>query len=181
MLLRRTSRRTVAVIFQDPLCILCPRSAVSLPSAWAARTDQQAERLVSEARPRFSAPAPPALPTEDRRRRRIVEESDDDLPKRRRVRASVYPHRGAVILTLGIMSLVLFPFTTLFCGPIAWSMGSSDLAEMRAGRMDPDGEGIVQAGRILGMIALGLLALVTLFYCGLFGIAVMGGVMQQAG
>src|ERR1019366_809601 len=124
-----------------------------------------------------SRPPPPALPPEDPPRRRRAEEGDDDFAERRPIRATVYPHRGTVILTLGIMSLVI-PCVAIICGPIAWSMANSDLAEMRAGRMDPDGEGIVQAGRILGMIALGLLALVALFYCGIFGIAVLGGAMQ---
>ena len=35
-------------------------------------------------------------------------------------------------------------------------MGNSDLVEMRAGRMDPEGEGVTQAGRICGMIGTGL-------------------------
>ena len=34
----------------------------------------------------------------------------------------------------------------------AWIMGSHDLGEMRAGRMDPSGEGLTQVGRILGML-----------------------------
>jgi hypothetical protein len=35
---------------------------------------------------------------------------------------------------------------------MAWVMGSHDLAEMRAGRMDRSGEGLTQAGQVLGMI-----------------------------
>jgi hypothetical protein len=31
-------------------------------------------------------------------------------------------------------------------------MGNNDLAEMRAGRMDPEGEGLTNAGRICGII-----------------------------
>ena len=51
------------------------------------------------------------------------------------------PHHGGTILTLGIL------------GIIAWVMGQSDLEKMRAGRMDRSGEGMTQAGRILGIIA----------------------------
>lgn len=60
------------------------------------------------------------------------------------------PHNGATILTLGILSLVL---CGPILGPIAWIMGNNDLAQIRAGQMDPSGEGITQAGRICGMIA----------------------------
>lgn len=58
------------------------------------------------------------------------------------------PHRGTLILTLGILSFVC-------CGLLAipaWIMGNTDLAEMRAGRMDRAGEGLTNAGRILGII-----------------------------
>lgn len=59
------------------------------------------------------------------------------------------PHRGTTILVLGILGLVV-------CGPlgiVAWVMGSGDLKEMQAGRMDPSGEGMTKAGKICGMIA----------------------------
>jgi len=59
------------------------------------------------------------------------------------------PHRGTVILVLGILGLII-------CGPlgiIAWVMGSADLKEMDAGTMDSSGRGATQAGKICGMIA----------------------------
>jgi hypothetical protein len=59
------------------------------------------------------------------------------------------PHRGTVILVLGILGLVI-------CGPlgiIAWVLGSSDLKEMDAGTMDPAGRGATNAGKICGIIA----------------------------
>jgi hypothetical protein len=69
---------------------------------------------------------------------------------RRRRRHPMVPHRGSAVLTLGILSLIV-------CGPIlgpmAWAMGQQDLAEIRAGRMDPEGEGPTNAGRICGIIA----------------------------
>jgi heme/copper-type cytochrome/quinol oxidase subunit 4 len=63
--------------------------------------------------------------------------------------AHLRPHRGALILTLGILSLVLAGILT---GIPAWVMGSGDLKKMDAGIMDPEGRGLTQAGRILGMI-----------------------------
>jgi hypothetical protein len=63
--------------------------------------------------------------------------------------AYLKPHRGGLILTLGILGLVLCHFL----GIPAWIMGSADLKEIRAGRMDPAGQGLTQAGKILGIIA----------------------------
>lgn len=59
------------------------------------------------------------------------------------------PHRGTLILVLGILGLVI-------CGPLgiaAWIMGSGDLKEMDAGNMDPAGRGNTNVGKICGMIA----------------------------
>jgi hypothetical protein len=58
------------------------------------------------------------------------------------------PHRGTLILVLGILGLVI-------CAPLsnaAWIMGSGDLKEMDAGTMDPSGRGNTQAGKICGII-----------------------------
>ena len=41
----------------------------------------------------------------------------------------------------------------VICGVIAWVMGSGDLLEMDAGRMDPTGRDMTQAGKICGMIS----------------------------
>ena len=38
-------------------------------------------------------------------------------------------------------------------GPIAWIMGQMDMNEIRSGRMNPEGEGLTNAGRICGIIA----------------------------
>jgi hypothetical protein len=101
-------------------------------------------------------------------RRRRAEEDDygdyDDDHYRRRRRRDVAPHRGGVVLTLGILSLVLGCLGIIF-GPIAWAMGTTDLAEIRAGRMDPEGEGTTNAGRICGII--GTIVSVAFVACGL--------------
>ena len=59
------------------------------------------------------------------------------------------PHRGTLILVLGILSLVLCGF---FTGIPAWIMGKGDLAKIKDGIMDPEGEGPTKAGMICGMI-----------------------------
>jgi hypothetical protein len=60
------------------------------------------------------------------------------------------PHRGTLILVLGILSFV---FCGIFTAIPAWIMGKNDLKEMDAGLMDPSGRSITNAGRILGMVA----------------------------
>jgi predicted Zn finger-like uncharacterized protein len=100
------------------------------------------------------APAPP--PDED------DEEPQDEerRPRRRRRREYTQPHRGTLILVLGILSLVVFQPL----GIAAWIMGNNDLKEIRAGRMDPEGEGLTNAGRICGIIGT-IIAILQLLCC----------------
>ena len=94
---------------------------------------------------------------EPRGRRRPDDERDDyddDEPRRGR---RTKPHRGGMILAFGILAW-------LFCGIFgiaAWIMGSADLKEIRAGRMDREGESLTQVGFYLGIAAciLNLLAI----------------------
>jgi hypothetical protein len=92
---------------------------------------------------------------------------DQGRPSRRR-RLDLDPHRGGLILTLGILSLVL-PCGGLVLGIIAWVLGHNDLAAMRAGTMDPGGRENTNAGRILGMVCCGLHLAGCLFYAMFFG------------
>jgi hypothetical protein len=95
---------------------------------------------------------------------------DDDYGEARPRRRWLQPHRGTLILVLGILSLVV-------CGPLgiaAWVMGNTDLAAMRRGEMDPSGEGTTQAGRICGMIASILMIVVCVGYS-LIGVLAIGG------
>jgi hypothetical protein len=65
------------------------------------------------------------------------------------------PHRGALILIFGLIGL-------LACQPFsiaAWLMGGADMQKIRAGQMDPAGEGLTQVGYILGIIGSILFAL----------------------
>ena len=59
------------------------------------------------------------------------------------------PHRGTLILVLGILSLTVCGF---FTGIPSWIMGKGDLAKIKDGMMDPEGEGSTKAGMICGMI-----------------------------
>jgi hypothetical protein len=76
------------------------------------------------------------------------------------------PHRGAVILVLGILGFVMCPFF----GLAAWIMGTNDLQEMARGRMDSTGRDLTIAGRICGMIVTALMSLwlllIILFFLG---------------
>ena len=71
--------------------------------------------------------------------------------------AFLRPHRGATVLTLGILGLLL----CFICGAIAWSMGNADLRDMAVGNMDRSGEGLTKAGKICGMISV-ILGIVSL-------------------
>ena len=73
------------------------------------------------------------------------------------------PHRGTLILVLGILSLVLCSF---FTGIPAWIMGKGDLEKIKGGMMDPEGEGMTKAGMICGMICC-ILILISIVIVGL--------------
>jgi hypothetical protein len=80
------------------------------------------------------------------------------------------PHRGTLVLVLGILSLAMFFFPLAFpLGIAAWVMGQSDLRKMRTNQMDPAGKGSTEAGWICGIIGT-ILSLIPLLCCG-FGIA----------
>jgi len=128
--------------------------------------------------------APPPLeettvqnePERPRRRRTEREDDydddDDDYPRRRRRRRLDFePHRGATILVFGILA---FFICGIIFGPIAWAMGSSDLGKIRAGTMDPEGEGMTRAGMICGIIATCLHLVGCIFY-GIFIVAAGAG------
>jgi hypothetical protein len=81
------------------------------------------------------------------------------------IRRDSEPHRGSLILTLGIISICIFPlsfmcsiFGIIFhvigagLGIAAWTMGSRDLKKIRSGSIDPAGQGTTQTGMICGIV-----------------------------
>ncbi len=80
------------------------------------------------------------------------------------------PHRGTLILVLGILSIVICGFL----GIPAWIMGKNDLAAMDAGQMDTAGRSLTNAGRICGMIGTILLILGVVIGVLFFALGVLG-------
>jgi len=85
------------------------------------------------------------------------------------------PHRGTLVLVLGILGLVV----CLPCGIAAWVMGANDLKEMDAGTMDPTGRGMTQGGKICGMIACILAILFLVLGILLVALGVFAGIHGQ--
>jgi hypothetical protein len=86
-------------------------------------------------------------------------------------RGTVEPHRGPVILVLGILSIVVCGVTGIF----AWVLGNRDLDLMSRGLMDREGEGLTRAGYILGIIGTILFMiqlLVVVAYVALIGVMI---------
>lgn len=107
-------------------------------------------------------------------RRRSRDDDDDEAPRKRRRRSggSYEPHRGVLILVLGILGWV---GCGIFTAIPAWIMGSGDLKKMDAGEMDPEGRQMTQIGKILGMISVILTCVILLGYCAIFLIIGIGG------
>jgi predicted Zn finger-like uncharacterized protein len=141
--------------------VKCP----SCTMIFTAEAPAAAFEEVPEDEPRPTKSRRPAPPDDD-------DDELDDYGERRPRRRWRQPHRGTMILVFGILSLVIQCFPL---GIAAWVMGNTDLAAMRRGEMDREGEGTTQAGRICGMIGTILVLLGCVGY-GLLGILMaMGG------
>ena len=85
------------------------------------------------------------------------------------------PHRATLILVLGILGLVL-------CMPLgiaAWVMGNSDLAAMNRGEVDPTGRGMTEAGRVVGIVSVVLVAIGVLIAVAVLGFSACVAMMQN--
>jgi hypothetical protein len=127
----------------------------------------------SERRERRDEPAEP----EDRERSRRPEEEEEDLvyraPRRSRFQTAADPGRGAVLLVLGIFSIVLAlaagvaylvgaccflpvggvpALIGLALGIVAWSMAQRDNRRIRQGQIDPAAQGTTTGGLVCGII-----------------------------
>lgn len=161
------------LIGQQVRCAKCQNvftAQAEAPSAPPPPPRQESNPLDFSASPE---PGPPRRPRDDdddygRPSRRGG--YDEDYPRR-----GGAPHRGAVVLTLGIISLVVLLISccpaTWVMAPIALVMNSTDQQEMARGRMDPSGKGLYTGGVICAWIALGLSVLCT----GLFFLRVLVG------
>ena len=78
------------------------------------------------------------------------------------------PHRGVLILVLGILGLVFCQFIS----PFAWAMGKSDMEKIDQGLTAPEGRGLTQAGMICGICgtAMIIFALLTMVLLLLFAV-----------
>src|SRR5262249_2032034 len=129
--------------------------------------------LPSERRPEQDEGIREQAPAHRRSSRRELDrddefDDDDDRPRRRR--KDYAPHRGTMILIFGILGWVV----CIAFGIAAWVMGNHDMKEIRAGRMDPEGESMTNIGRILGMVQCIFACVVLVFYC-IFIIAMGAG------
>ncbi|HEX5678952.1 MAG TPA: DUF4190 domain-containing protein [Alcanivorax sp.] len=65
-----------------------------------------------------------------------------------RTGVAMQPHRGTLVLTLGLVSMLLFSPL----GVVAWILGVLELKAMDRGERDPAGRGTAIAGMIFGII-----------------------------
>lgn len=94
------------------------------------------------------------------------------------LRRDLEPHRGTMILALGIVGLVMLAFFApvgIVLGIIAWVMGRTDLPKIQGGLMDPAGLEMTRAGYLCGKIGAILSAIMTVLLCGMY--AAIFGIM----
>ncbi len=85
------------------------------------------------------------------------------------------PHRGVLILVLGILGMIMCGILT---GIPAWIMGKNDLKAIAAGEMDPAGQGLTKVGYILGIISVALTA-ITVVVFGVLAVIGAAGAMAK--
>jgi hypothetical protein len=89
-------------------------------------------------------------------------------------------------LVLGIAGLVgnlggccccLF-YVLAFCGPLAWLLGHQELQAIRAGLSPRAGEGLANAGRVMGIVSSSFLALQILALLAWIGVVGLSAVIE---
>jgi predicted Zn finger-like uncharacterized protein len=116
-------------------------------------------------------------------RENAADEDDEDYGPSRRSRyrrelprRDSEPHRGALILVFGIISIASVVLNVCYVGVLiglplgiaAWVMGGSDLRKIKNHEMDEEGLGTTQAGWICGIVGTILQSLVLLTCGGFF-------------
>jgi hypothetical protein len=174
-------------------CPGCKETFTAQVEAQSAPPPPPAREEIVE-KPRKKAAPPPEEEEEEAPRpakRRAAEVVDDDEDEERPSRRSrrgggaMAPHRGQLILILGIASLagsVIVGALSFFIGPVAWYLANVDLKAMNEGRMDPEGRSNTQIGKVCGIIATVLLILSVLAICviGVLWIAIVGAAVSNA-
>jgi hypothetical protein len=115
------------------------------------------------------------------------------------LRAGQRPHRGGLILGLGIASLGIWLLSLVgsmvipCCGMSglislgmaipAWIMANADLAAMNAGAMDPLGRGSTEGGKICAIISvvIHILAFLAIVILAILGIAFFAATAPRGG
>jgi hypothetical protein len=85
------------------------------------------------------------------------------------------PHRGQMIMILGILSIVV---AQIILGPITWILANGDLKKMDEGVMDPAGRDNTKLGKTCAIIGtcIGAVALIIpLLFCLCIPILGIGG------
>jgi len=91
----------------------------------------------------------------------------------RSVSSHLKPHRASMLLTFSILGYVV----CCIFGIVAFFMANNDLKEMEAGIMDPSGEGMTKAAKIISLVQMCLAAVVIVIYAIIFVIAIASGNM----
>jgi LSD1 subclass zinc finger protein len=100
-----------------------------------------------------------------------LDKGKHEWERRGAVRRDCDPHRGGLILTLGIVGLVasflhILAIVGLPLSIAAWTMAQTDIKQINEGLMDPQGLSNTQAGRVCGIFGTVIGCLwVSLFCC----------------
>ena len=154
--------------------VQCPVCGTFFTAAVASARPAPLAPPVEERPPRgYDEPAPPRSRDYDDRPPRY----DDDYDRRRRYppRRGYYadpyaeplPHRGGLILALGLMGMCLscIPFAGWILGGIALSMANTDLPRMDRGYMDREGRGMTVGGQVCGVIGVVINSILAFIIC----------------
>jgi len=148
------------------MIVACPSCGVPLDVAEALLGQTVRCASCATAFPAVPASAPHDEPRPPSRRPYQGEQEFDDTASwGRGPRREMRPHRGSMVLALGIVSVCLslpsfccgvfgfiFGAASLGVGIPGLVLGNIDLRAMRAGRMDPSGQGMTNAGWICAII-----------------------------
>lgn len=137
--------------------VVCSACGSSFDAATPAAPKRGTPWSVTPNAPPGTTPAPSAAPRDGETPDGADEEPADERPWEQRhrdeVRRDCEPHRGTLVLVLGILGLVVpIPLVGLIIALCALAMGRADLKKIDSGAMDPDGKGTTLAGWICGII-----------------------------